>query len=267
MRPAPSIATVVRAATGREFLSHRLNRFLYAHVGLALAAGCLPMLTPGDGFVRGASWWLLHAVLYALSLSALLLGLSSAQAESEEFTWLLGQPAGIGPWLAGKAAALALLVSGASLLLVVPAAAAGGGSSALFGVGAGAAGVCMVCALAGLALGFWVRDPVRGLIVTLAVWFALLFGTDFVLLGSAGDTWAQAHPDLWVTPLMLNPLDAFRITVLFSVERTAFTGFATGTLTAWWVTHAALWLGGVFIGWSGVTVALAWLGARRRRDE
>src|SRR5690606_37001538 len=97
----PSRITVVRAAAGRELLSHRLNRFLYAHLVLVAAAGLLPLFTPGDALARGAAWWLLHAVLYAVSLSALLLGLSSAHAESEEFAWLLGQPAGVGPWVAG----------------------------------------------------------------------------------------------------------------------------------------------------------------------
>lgn len=263
---SPSFATVIRAAAGREILSHRLNRFLYAHLALVVVAGLLPMLTPGDAFARGAAWWLLHAVLYAISLSALLLGLSSAHAETEEFTWLLGQPAGIGPWLAGKATALAVLVGATSVVIVAPAAFSGGGSTSLALVGAGAAGVSIVCALGGLALGFWVRDPVRGLISALAVWFLLLFGTDLLLLGSAGETWAQTHPDAWVAPLMANPLDAFRIAMLFTVERAAFTGFATGRLTGWWVAHAALWLTAILVAWSAGTAALAWLGARRRSD-
>ncbi len=263
---APSRFTVARAAAGREFLSHRLNRFLYAHLALVVTAGCLPLLTPGEALARGAAWWLLHAVLYAVSLSALLLGLSSAHAEADEFTWLLGQPAGIGPWLAGKAAALALLVGGASALLVVPTLLGGGASAELLICGAGAAGVSVVCALGGLALGFWIRDGVRGLIAALAGWFVLLFGTDLLLLGTAGDLWAQAHPDAWVLPLMINPLDAYRITILFSVERSAFTGFATGHLTAWWVGHALLWLAVLLTGWIAGSGAIAWLGARRRLD-
>lgn len=263
---APSLVTVFRAAAGREVLSHRLNRFLYAHLTLATAAGCLPLLTPGDGLARGVVWWLLHAVLYALSLSALLLGLSSAHAESEEFTWLLGQPAGIGPWFLGKVVALAVLVAAASTLLVVPTLLAGGGSADLLLAGAGAAGVSVLCALAGLALGFWVRDSVRGLITALAVWFVMLFGTDFLLLGIAGDAAMQAHPDLWVAPLMANPFDAYRITILFVVERAAFTGFATGRLTAWWVMHAGLWLTTMLSGWMAMAGVAAWLGARRRTE-
>jgi hypothetical protein len=126
--------------------------------------------------------------------------------------------------------------------------------------------VSAICALAGLALGFWVRDSVRGLIAAIATWFVLLFGTDLLLLAIAGGTATQQHPDFWVAALMVNPLDAFRVTVLFAVERAAFTGIDAGRLTGWWVAHAATWLAIVFTTWSAVSVAAAWLGARRRVD-
>lgn len=265
-RALPSVLGVIRAAASREVLSHRLNRFLHAHVVLVLVAGCLPLFTPGDALARGAAWWLLHAVLYAISLSALLLGLSSAHAEADEFTWLLGQPAGIGPWLAGKALALTGLVVVAAALLGLPVLCAGGASRELVVVVAGAAGVSAVCALAGLALGFWVRDSVRGLIAAVGVWFFLLFGTDLVLLAVAGGAGTQQHPDLWVAALMANPLDAFRVTVLFSVERAAFSGIDAGRLTGWWVGHAVIWLSAIFALWSVGSLSTAWLGARRRID-
>lgn len=262
-----SFFRVVRAAAGRELLSHRLNRFLHAHVALVIAAGLLPLLTPGDALARGASWWLLHAVLYAVSLSALLLGLSSAHAEADEFTWLLGQPRGIAPWLAGKAAALAGLVIAAALLLAVPAGVAGAGSRELFLAVAGAAGVSTVCALAGLALGFWIRDGVPGLIAAVATWFVLLFGTDLLLLAVAGGAAAQGHPDWWVAALMSNPLDAYRVGLLFALERAAFSGLTVGRLTGWWVAHAGGWLAVLTLAWSAGSAVLAWLGARRRIDS
>ena len=266
-RPLPSALAVVRTSAGREFLSHRLNRFLYAHLALVLVAGLLPLFTPGDALARGAAWWLLHAVLYAVSLSALLLGLSSAHAESEEFAWLLGQPAGIAPWLAGKAVALTILVGGSALLLVVPTALAGGASRELALAAGGAAGVSAVGGLGGLALGFWIRDNVRGLIAAIAVWLIFLFGTDLLLLAVAGAEFSQQHPDLWVAPLMANPLDAYRVTILFAVERAAFSGLDAGRLATWWVGHAPLWLATIFALWAGLSAAAAWLGARRRADN
>jgi ABC-2 type transport system permease protein/Cu-processing system permease protein len=263
----PSKFTVARAAAGREFLSHRLNRFLYAHLLLVGTAGMLPLFTPGDALARGAAWWLLHAVLYAVSLSALLLGLSSAHAESEEFAWLLGQPAGVGPWLMGKAAALTALLGISSSLLTVPTALAGGASRELAFAAGGAAGVSVVCGLVGLALGFWIRDPVRGLIAAIAAWLGFLFGTDLLLLAVAGAPFSQQYPDLWVAPLMANPLDAFRVTILFSLERAAFSGLDAGRLASWWVAHTPLWLATVFALWAGGSTVVAWLGARCRLDN
>ena len=262
----PSCYAVAGAALRREWLSHRLNRFLYAYLALVLAAGFLPLLTPDEGLARGAAWWLLHAVLYAVSLSSLLLGLSSAQAEAEEFVWLTGQPAGIGPWLAGKALGLVTLAGASALLLGLPTAVLGGGSPELLLVTCGAAGVASLCALAGLAVGFWVRDSVRGLIAAIALWFLLLFGVDLLLLGNAGAAWVQHFPDGWVAVLMLNPLDAYRVMVLFAVERAAFSGMQAGQLTDWWIGHAALWLGLSTLAWAGLAWLASWLGARRRLD-
>jgi hypothetical protein len=263
----PSVRGVVGAALRREWLSHRLNRFLYSHVVLVLVVGALPMLTPGDGFSRGAAWWLLHGVLYAVSLSSLLLGLSSAHAETEEYVWIMGQPAGIVPWLAGKAVGLVLLTGGSTALLALPTLVLGGASRELAVVTGGAMGVAAVCALAGFALGFWIRDGVRGLIAALAVWFAMLFGVDLLLLAVAGAPWVQANPDVWIALLMANPLDAFRITVLFSVERAAFGSLNAGALTNWWAANAVMWLGLLCLLWVTIGGVLAWLGLRRRTDD
>jgi ABC-2 type transport system permease protein/Cu-processing system permease protein len=205
-------------------------------------------------------------VLYAVSLSALLLGLSSAQAESEEFTWLLGQPAGPGPWLFGKACALAGLAGGSTLGIAAPALVAGGGSSSLTVVAIDAAAVAVAMAILGLVIGFWIRDAVRGLIAAIAAWFSLVFGGDLLLLALAGAPWVQANPDVWVAALMLNPLDAYRVTVLFAVEQAAFSGLAAGSLAGWWSNHAPLWLGAVTTAWTAIFVLMAWLGARRRID-
>lgn len=262
----PTFSGVAGAALRREWVSHRLNRFLHAHLALILAAGFLPLLTPDAGLTRGAAWWLLHAVLYAASLSSLLLGLSSAQAESEEFPWLLGQPRGVGAWLAGKVLGLVALTGGSALLLGAPTFLFGGGSAALALAICGAAGITSLCALAGLAVGFWIRDNVRGLIAAIALWFVLLFGMDLLLLASAGAPWVQHSPDIWVAVLMLNPLDAYRVTVLFAVEKAAFGGLQAGWLAGWWIGHAVAWLIISTLLWS----CLAWLaslvGARRRLD-
>ncbi len=261
--PYPKFGDVILAAANREWLGHRLNRFLHAHLALVAVAGLLPLLTPGEALSRGATWWLMHAMLYAVSLSALLLGLSSAHAETDEREWILAQPAGVGPWLAGKAIMLVALVGAAAGVMVLPVWLAGGGSTGLAVMALTAALVSAVFVLLGLAVGCWVKDGVTGLIAAVAAWFALLYGADLLLLGFAGAPWLQGNPDLFVGVLMANPLDAFRVGTLFAVERAAFSGLAAGPLAGWWQAHPALWLAILCGTWSLGLGLLAWLGVRR----
>ena len=255
----------VTAACRRELAANRVNRFLHVHLVLAASAGLLPLFTPDDVH-SAAPLWVLHAVLYCLSLSALLLGLSSAHGEADEFALLFTQPAPRWAWLLGKAAGLSVVLIPASILLVLPAALGGGVTPALAGLAAAASGITLALAAIGLAVGFWVRDPVRSLLTALGTWFVLLFGTDLLLLALSGAPWLQERPALWVALLMANPLDALRITVIFDVERAAFAGLDGGGLVAWWLAHGWGWLALVVVLWTtaGFTTGLA--GARRRLD-
>ena len=258
------IATI-DAAFRREFAEHRLNRFLHVHLTLCTVAGLLPLFTP-DAAARSASAWVLQAVLYCLSLSSLLLGLSAAQGDADEFPMLFTQPVGRATWLGGKAAALAALLIPASMLTITPAALTSGVTWSLVFVGLAAAGVCLVLALLGLAIGCWVRDHVRGLLVALGAWFMLLFGVDLVLLAISGAPLVQNHPNTWVLPIMLNPLSALRVTMLFTLERTAPASIGTGMFIGWWLHNGALWLAGLLSVWAATMFGLGVAGARRRLD-
>ena len=255
----------VAAACCRELAANRVNRFLHAHLALAAAAGFLPLFTPDDAG-GAAPLWVMNAVLYCLSLSALLLGLSSAHAEADEFPMLFAQPAPRWAWLLGKAAAVTVVLATASALVILPAALVGGVSPALVGIGAAAGGLTLALAALGMGVGFWVRDPVRGLLTALGVWFALLFGTDLLLLAVAGAPWVHQRSALWVALLMGNPLDALRVTVLFNVEHAAFAELDAGPLVRWWLSHEWTWLAIVVLAWTSAGLAAGLAGARRRLD-
>ena len=262
---APLRLATIDATFRREIAEHRLNRFLHVHLTLCALTGLLPLFTP-DAAARSAPAWVLQAVLYCLSLSSLLLGLSAAHGDADEFPMLFTQPAGRATWLAGKGVALAVLLGPASILTITPAALTSGVTPSLMFVGAAAAGVCLVLALLGLAIGCWVRDHVRGLLVALGAWFMLLFGVELLLLAISGSPLVQQHPSTWAVPLMLNPLSALRVTMLFTLERTAPASIGTGALVGWWLSHGGLWLGGVLAAWGAATFGLGVAGARRRLD-
>ncbi|BCS32350.1 hypothetical protein TBR22_A15600 [Luteitalea sp. TBR-22] len=253
------------AAFHRELAEHRLNRFLHVHLGLCAAIGLLPLLTP-DAAAASAVAWVLQGTLYCLSLSSLLLGVSAAQGDADEFPLIFTQPAARGAWLAGKATALAAMLAPASLVLVLPAAAIGGVSLVLGAVALAAAGTSIVLGAIGLALGLWVRDHVRGLLAALAAWFGLLFGVDLLLLAVSGAPVVQAHPVAWALPLMLNPLSALRVTMMFGLEQTAPAVIGADPLVSWWLAHGVAWLVGLGATWIAASLWVALAGARRAVD-
>jgi hypothetical protein len=249
---AVPLRRTIAGTFARELLSYRINRFIYLHVALMAAIGALALLAPPEAASPGAAWWVLNGVIYVASLSSLLLGLSSAQAEAEEFPMLFTQPLRIGGWVAGKCTGLAIVVVPAAALLVLPTVITAGGSLMLLGAAAAAAGVSVLWAWIGLALGLWIQDPVRGLIAALATWCVLLFGVDLLLILIGGSAWIQDHAFLWVATLMASPLDAYR---------------EMHPLTRWWLDHAALWLALCLAGWCTIVAALAVAGAERRRTR
>jgi hypothetical protein len=255
------------ATLAREFLSYRINRFLYLHVALMLAIGTLALLAPPEAASPGAAWWVLNGVIHVASLSALLLGLSSAQAEAEEFALLFTQPLRVAVWVAGKCAGLLGVVVPAAALLVLPALAAAGGSPLLFGAAASAAAVSVLLAWLGLAIGFWIHDPVRGLIAALAAWCILLFGVDLVLILVGGSDWIHANPAVWVAVLMLSPLDAYRVMLLFVIEGAAFSSTELHSLTRWWLAHPVAWLAICLAAWCTLAASAAATGAAYRRTQ
>ncbi len=258
-------AMTLHAALHREMAEHRLNRFLHVHVTLSALVAVLPLFTP-DAAARSAPAWILPSVLYCLSLSALLLGLSAAHGDADEFPILFTQPVSRAAWLAGKVAAIVVMLVPASALLILPAMLMGGLTTTLAGVAAASAGVCIAMALLGLAAGFWVRDHVRGLLLALGLWFGLLFGLDLLLLAISGAPWVHAHAGGWVLPLMVNPLSALRVAMVFGLEQTAPASTGTGGLVQWWLANSGVWLALLLAGWVATAFVVALLGAQRRLD-
>jgi hypothetical protein len=74
------------------------------------------------------------------------------------------------------------------------------------------------------------------------------------------------NPDLWVAVLMLNPLDALRVTVLFGIEQSAPAGLDAGGLAGWWIPNGGRWLILLLAGWTLAGLAAGLAGARRSLD-
>jgi len=109
----------------------------------------------------------------------------------------------------------------------------------------------------GLAAGCFAHDRAQALIVGVSAWLLLLFGFDLVALFAARWEFVQKIPDLWVSLLMLNPLDSFRIDALFALEQIPAEAASKTPLASWWIAHAGGWFGFIAAFWSAALIAAA----------
>ena len=248
-------ASSLQALLVREFRAALMNRYFQVFAALSLLGGVTATFFSENGDAIG--FFIVQVALFLVSLFALLAGVSSAQAEREEWQLMFSQPVPRAAYVIGKFIAYSSIFAGVLALLFVP---------ALFG-GAPVQRVAilyfqtLLLAAAflalGLAAGFLAHDRAQALIIGATAWLFLLFGVDLVGLFAARFEFTQKIPDLWVSVLMLNPLDAFRIHALFALEQIPAEAANKTPLANWWITHAGFWFSAIAVVWSVLLVALA----------
>ena len=235
------------AIIARELQAAILNRYLQVFCVLALAGGIGAALLADTA--DAAPMLILQMALYFVSLFALLIGTSSARAESSEWPLLFAQPIARSAFLLGKFLALSLMFAGLLALLFLP---------TLFVRPPDAhparslranAHPCRRFHRARPQRGILRARPRSGLVLGVSAWLFFLFGLDLVALLVARWSVLQQAPDVWSAALMLNPLDAFRIDALFAMERIPAEAASHTGLTSWWLAHSGLWFFLVSIGW------------------
>lgn len=255
----PAIGAVI----ARELHAAILNRYLQVFCVLALAGGIGAALLADAA--EAAPLLLLQMALYFVSLFALLIGTSSARAESREWPLLFAQPIARPLFLLGKFFALAAMFAGLLALLFLPLVFVGSVNGALALLYGRTLALAATFIALGLAAGFVARDRVQGLVLGVSAWLLSLFGLDLVALLVARSTFLQRAPDVWSAFLMLNPLDAFRINALFSMEQIPAEAAGETALTSWWLGHSGLWFVLIAAAWTAAW--LAWSARRLIRWE
>jgi ABC-type transport system involved in multi-copper enzyme maturation permease subunit len=237
------------AIIARELQAAILNRYLQVFCALALAGGIGAALLADTA--NAAPMLILQIALYFVSLFALLIGTSSARAESSEWPLLFAQPITRSSFLLGKFLALTLMFAGLLALLFFPTLFVRAPDSILLGLYGRTLSLAGIFIALGLAAGFLARDRVQGLVLGVSAWLFFLFGLDLVALLVARWSLLQETPDVWSAVLMLNPLDAFRIDALFAMERIPAEAARHTGLTSWWLAHSGLWFVLISIIWMG----------------
>ena len=255
-------AAPVRAVLLREFRAALINRYFQVFAALSLLGGLAAIIFSEDANAIG--FLILQMALYFVSLFALLAGVSSAQAEREEWQLMFAQPVPRAAYVIGKFISYSSIFA-AVLLLSFPA-----GVTRQFradNASLSFTGKHLLLAAAFLALGltagFFAHDRAQALIVGVSAWLLLLFGLDLIALFAARWESVQKIPDLWVSLLMLNPLDAFRIEALFALEQIPAEAANKTPLAGWWIAHAGGWFSFIAAFWSAALVAAGGLRLNR----
>jgi ABC-2 type transport system permease protein/Cu-processing system permease protein len=244
----------LRALVARELHAALLNRYLQVFCVLALAGGIgAAVVTSAPD---AAPMLILQMTLYFVSLFALLIGTSSARAENQEWPLLFAQPIPRSAFLLGKFLALALIFAAVLALLFLPALFVRQADTTLLALYGHTLTLAAVFVALGLCAGFLTRDGVQGLVFAVSIWLSLLFGMDLVALLVVRSSFLQRVPDMWSSFLMLNPLDAFRIHVLFALERIPAEAAKQTPLTNWWLAHTGFWFVAISLLWMATLLSL-----------
>jgi ABC-2 type transport system permease protein/Cu-processing system permease protein len=247
-------AGTLRAVLGRELHGALVNRYFQVFSALALSGGLAAVAL--SEAPNAPVFFILQIALYFVSLFAVLVGVSSARAENEEWPILFAQPVPRAACIVGKFAALGTIFSGVLALLFIPALFTDARPGALLRLYLHTLGLAAIFGSLGLCAGILGHDRVQALVLGVSAWLFLLFGVDLIALLTAQSASWQMRPDLWVALLMLNPLDAFRIQALFAMEQIPAEAANKTPLAAWWLTHASHWFAVLAATWSVILLTL-----------
>jgi len=245
----------VCAVLAREFRAALINRYFQVLAALSLLGGLATAILSED--VKAVAFLIVQIALYLVSLFALLAGVSSAQGERTEWQLMFAQPVPRSTYVLSKFTGYLLIVAAVLLLLFIPGAFAGASMASIAILYFQTVLLAAVFLSLGLFAGFLAHDRAQALIIAVSGWLVLLVGFDlFGLLAARLET-VQRIPDLWVSVLMLNPLDAFRIDALFSLEQIPAEAAGKTPLAEWWITHTGFCFTVIAGVWSVACLAIA----------
>jgi len=254
----------VRAVLVREFRAAVINRYFQIFAALSLLGGMAAAFFSEDP--NAVAFFIMQMALYLVSLFALLAGVSSAQGERSEWQLMFAQPVPRASYPIAKFVAYLSIFAIVLLLLFVPGAIASGRLLTITLLYVQTLLLAAVFLAVGLVAGFLASDRAHALIIAVSAWLFLLVGFDLIGLVTARVELVQKIPDVWVSLLMLNPLDAFRINALFALEQIPPEAASKTPLASWWIAHSGMWFGFLATLWSVVLIALAGLRLNRLEE-
>jgi hypothetical protein len=245
----------LRAVLLREFRAASINRYFQVFAVLSLLGGLAVTFLSED--TNAIGFFVMQVALYVVSLFATLTGISSAQAERDEWPMMFSQPVARAVYAIGKFVSYFSIFAAVLLLLFLPAFLSGSISQGIAFLYLKTLLLAASFLALGLVAGFVAHDRAQAIVVGMSVWLLLVFGFDLIALFAARWEFVQKIPDLWVSFLMLNPLDSFRVDALFALEQIPAEAANKTPLATWWILHAGAWFGSIAAFWSVASLAAA----------
>lgn len=271
--------TAIWTIARRELRESLRHKWLWAYVlgfaGLATALSGTSLAAAGyaglGGFGRTAAS-LVNALLLFVPLLGLSIGAGSVAGDRERGTllYVLSQPVTRGEVLAGKALGAGLALALAVLLgfgLAAIALAFGPGGDALAFLALTAYTLLLGWAM--LGVGFVVsvssKRSASAFGIGLLIWLAFVFLSD---LGVIGATLAfKPTPAMLLTALIANPLQAFKLGAIFSLQSSLDVLGAVGQYATRQIGAALPWaLAGLLLVWAAGAFSAAFAIFTRRSD-
>ena len=248
-------ASVYRAILRREATTTFYNRFVQIFavivIGGSIAVGAL------SGRPSAIPFGLLLLFLYVVPLFGLLIGVSAAHEEHDERAFLWSQPVPRSVYVLGKTTTLVgalAVVLIAALVAAAVGGAAPGTLALLWGLGVA---LVLISVSGGVAVGQYTTGRARGLMMALTLWFGAFALYDALALALSGIEVVQNLPAFWVGLLLLNPIDAVRLTGLFGLENVPFSAPGEAAWMTDLLTWLPAWTAALTVAWTALLLLLA----------
>jgi len=247
------------ALFARECASVAASRVVWVFLPAGIAAGFAVASGGAEG--RSAVWLALPPLLYLVPPLGLLVGVAAARSDLDEEPMLQPRAPSLRIRLAVKCLLWAALVTLVALTWLLPATLAAGEPARLLPLAGQAGAESAVFVALGLCLGRSLRDGVAAHVGALLLGGLFVAGAGVLGWLAAGTPFFQAHPGLWTLGLMLHPVEALRVGLMFSLEDLPVDASRLPPLAAWWLARTGLWYAGLAAVWTGLAL---FLGGMRR---
>lgn len=248
----------------RELAMVAASRVIWIFAAGCLAFGIVTALgTPSEGST--GVWMILPLVLYVVPLLGILIGVVAARGDHDEEALIASRVGSLGLRLFVKWIVWSGLLGLAALAWMLPVSLRSESVGRVLSLWGYTLGESAVFVALGLALGRNVRDAVAAHLTALLLGFTFVAGAGVLGWLAARSPFFQEHPDLWTLGLMLHPVEALRVSWMFSLENLPFGQSHLPDLAAWWLAQSGLWYAVLVAVWSFGALACGRLLRSRQR--